>query len=326
MSAKTMRAIIYKEYGTPDVLELQEVAKPSPKEKEVLVRVYATTVNRTDCGVLSGKPLIFRLFLGGWLRPKNQIAGTTYAGQVEAVGSQVSTFKKGDRVFGFHDHGLGAYAQYLTIAADKEIALLPDNCTYEQGAASTEGAHYALNFLNKIKLEKGQKVLVNGATGAIGSATVQLLKYDGIEVTAVGNTKNLDLLKQIGADTIYNYEQEDFTQKGGKYQFVLDAVGKSTFAKCKPLLLPNGAYISSELGPNAQNLYLPLLTKFSDKKVIFPIPSDLKKSILFIQKLLAAGKYHPVIDDKQYSLDEIAEAFKYVATGEKTGNVVIKIP
>jgi len=233
MSTKTMTAIIYKEYGTPEVLQLATIKKPSPKKNEVLVRVYATTVNRTDCGVLSGKPLIFRIFLGGWIRPKEQIAGTTYAGQVEAVGSEVSEFKEGDRVFGFHDHGLRAYAQYMTIDANKEIALLPDNCTYEQGAASTEGAHYALNFLNKIKLEKGQKVLVNGATGAIGSAAVQLLKYYGVEVTAVGNTKNLALLKQIGADTVYNYEQEDFTKKEGKYQFVLDAVGKSEFAKCK---------------------------------------------------------------------------------------------
>lgn len=326
MSAKTMKAIIYQEYGTPEVLQLQEVAKPSPKDKEVLVRVYATTVNRTDCSVLSGKPLIFRLFLGGLTRPKNQIAGTTFAGQVEAVGQQVSNYKKGDRVFGFHDHGLGAYAQYLTIGADKEIALLPANCTYEQGAASTEGAHYALNSLNKIKLEKGQKVVVNGATGAIGSATVQLLKYYGIEVTAVGNTKNLALLKEIGADTVYNYEQEDFTQKGDKYHFVLDTVGKSTFAKCKPLLLPNGVYISSELGPNAENLYLPLLTMFSNKKVIFPIPHDVKKSISLIQELLAADKYHPVIDDKQYSFNELAEAFKYAASGEKTGNLVIKVP
>ena len=326
MSAKTMKAIIYEEYGTPEVLQLKEVPKPSPNENEVLVRVYATTVNRTDCGVLSGRPLIFRLFLGGWLRPKDQIAGTTFAGQVEAVGAQVSNLKKGDRVFGFHDHGLGAYAQYLTIAADKEIALLPDNCTYEQGAASTEGAHYALNFLNKVQLEKGQTVLVNGATGAIGSAAVQLLKYYGLKVTAVGNTKNLGLLKQIGADKIYDYEQEDFTQKGDKYQYVLDAVGKSTFAKCKPLLLPNGVYVSSELGPNAQNLYLPLLTKFSDKKVIFPIPSNIKKSILFIQQLLAAGQYHPVIDDRQYTFSELTEAFKYALSGQKTGNVVIKIP
>jgi len=325
MPTKTMTAIIYKNYGTPEELQLATVDKPIPKENEVLVRVYATTVNRTDCSVLSGRPFIFRFFIGGLMRPKNQIAGTTFAGQIEAVGQKVTAFKKGDRVFGFHDHGLGAYAQYLTIDAQKEIALLPDSCSYEQGAASTEGAHYALNFLNKIDLEKGQKVLVNGATGAIGSAVVQLLKYEGIEVTAVGNTKNLALLKEIGADKIYNYEQEDFTQKGDQYHFVLDAVGKSTFAKCKPLLLPNGAYISSELGPGAENIYLPLLTSFSNKKVIFPIPSDVKKSISFIQKLLAEGKFKPVIEDKTYSLPQIAEAFKYVATGQKTGNVVVKI-
>lgn len=317
-----MKAITRSQYGSPKVLILKEIERPIPKDNEVLIRVHATTVNRTDCGILYGKPYLIRAFTG-LFRPSDAVPGTDFAGQIEAVGKQVTDFKIGDRVWGLNDEGLCSQAQYMTIVADQAITTIPDSFSYDEAAASAEGAHYAYNFINKVDIQKGTKVVVNGATGAIGSAAVQLLKYVGAYVTAVGNTKNMDLIKSLGADKSYNYEKEDFTQDEEQYDFVFDAVGKSTFGKCKRLLKPKGVYISSELGPNAENLYLPLLTKIKGgKRVIFPIPSNRKRSILFIKKMMEAGAYQSVIDRK-YPMEEIQAAYQYVESGEKTGNVVI---
>ncbi|HKO79165.1 MAG TPA: NAD(P)-dependent alcohol dehydrogenase, partial [Chitinophagaceae bacterium] len=195
----------------------------------------------------------------------------------------------------------------------------------EQAAASPEGAHYAYNCITKIKVEAGQKVLVNGASGAIGSSAVQLLKHFGIDVTAVCNTKNLALVKSLGADRVIDYTKEDFTRDDQKFHFILDTVGKSTFGKCKPLLLPGGVYISSELGPRWENIYLPIITAITGgKKVIFPVPVNIKRSIALIKNLLEQGKFKPVIDRK-YPLEKIAEAYNFVVTGQKTGNVVISL-
>jgi NADPH:quinone reductase-like Zn-dependent oxidoreductase len=188
-----MKAVVYTKYGPPEVLQLKEIEKPVPGDKEVLVRIYATTVNRTDCATIRAKPFFARLFTG-ILKPKKQIPGTEFAGKIEEIGKDVASFKVGDKVFGFDDQGSGAHAQYATISEDKALATIPENITYEQAAASTEGAHYAYNFIKKLKLESGQKVLVNGATGAIGSAAVQLLKYSNVNVTAVCNTKNIELV------------------------------------------------------------------------------------------------------------------------------------
>ena len=318
-----MKAIVYTKYGPPEVLQLKEVDKPVPKDNEVLVSVKATTVNRTDCAMLRAKPFIMRFFTG-LFKPNNPILGTEFAGEVEAVGKNVSFFKVGDKVFGFNDMGLSAYAQYLIIPEDKALTAIPDNITYEQAAASTEGAHYAYNMINKVNLKPGQKVLVNGASGAIGSAAVQLLKYFGADVVAVCNTKNIALVKGLGADRVIDYTAADFTKESEKYDFIFDAVGKSSFTKCRPLLNPGGVYISSELGWMAQNIFFALAKPIMGKKVIFPIPKDIKGSIVLIKKLMEEGKFKTVID-RQYPLEQIAEAYRYVETGEKTGNVVITL-
>jgi len=319
-----MKAIVYTKYGSPDVLQLKEVAKPTPKDNEVLVKIYATTVNRTDCATIRAKPFFARL-LTGIFKPKKQIPGTEFAGNIEAVGKNVRFLKVGDKVFGFDDQGSGSHAQYMTISEDKALTTIPRNITYEQAAASTEGAHYAYNFIKKVNLKSGQKVLVNGATGAIGSAAVQFLKYFGVNVTAVCNTKNIELVKSLGANKVIDYTKEDFTKDDQNYSFIFDTVGKSSFAKCKPLLQPGGVYISSELGYMAQNLFLALITPIiGNKKVIFPIPTDCRGSILFIKKLIEKGKFKAVIDRK-YPLEQIVEAYRYVEKGQKIGNVVITV-
>jgi NADPH:quinone reductase-like Zn-dependent oxidoreductase len=319
-----MKAVMHKEYESPSVLNIQNTDKPSPKDNEILIRVYATTVNRTDCAMLSAKPFIMRFFTG-LLKPKNPILGTDFAGQIEAVGKNVISFKIGDRVFGLDDSGLSSHAQYMTLQEDKAIAIMPINSSYEEAAASLEGAHYAYNIINKVIIEKNQKILVNGATGAIGSALVQLLKYYGATVTAVCNTKNMALVKSLGAAFVIDYSKEDFAKPDQKYAFVFDAVGKSSFAKCRPLLESGGIYISTELGWMAENLFYALFSPLiGNKKVIFPIPTDCKISVLLIKKLIEEGSFKAVID-RTYLLDDIAEAFTYVAKGEKTGNVVINL-
>ena len=317
-----MKALVYNKYGSPDVLQLKEVDKPSPKSNEVLIRVYATTVNRTDCATVRAKPFFMRL-VTGLFAPKKQIPGTDFAGKIEAIAEDVTSFSVGDKVFGFDDLGLSSHAQYLALAEDKALATIPENISYEQAAASIEGAHYAYNFINKVRIEGAQKILVNGATGAIGSAAVQLLKAFGADVTAVCNSKNPELVKSLKADRVIDYEKEDFTQQNQKYDFVFDTVGKSSFGKCKPILNAGGIYISSELGWMYQNVLFALFTPFiGDKKVIFPVPTDIKGSVLLIKKLIEEEKFKAVIDRK-YPLEEIAGAYRYVEKGHKTGNVVI---
>lgn len=319
-----MKAITRTTYGGPEVLQLKEIPKPIPKENELLIRVHATTINRTDCGILTGKPYIIRAFTG-LTKPSDLVPGTDFAGQVESVGKNVKSFKLGDRVWGLHDEGLASQAEYMTIRADKAVTRIPEKVSYEEAVVCAEGAHYAYNFLNKFKIDNSSKVLVNGATGAIGSAAVQLLKYYGATVTAVGNTKNIELIKSLGADKVYDYQKEDFTQDTERYHFVLDAVGKSTFSKCKHLLLPKGIYVSSELGPNAQNLYLPLITKLKGgKRVVFPLPINCKRSIIFLTELLETGKFKGVVD-KVYQPEQIMEAYNYVLSGQKTGNVILSM-
>jgi len=317
-----MKAAYYTRYGSPEVLSVQEVEKPIPQENEVLVRVEATTVNRTDCANLTAKPFIMR-FVNGLTKPNRPIPGTDFVGRIEAIGASVKSFKVGDRVWGFHDTGLSSQAEYLCFSEEKGIALAPDTLPCERAAASLEGAHYACNIINKVTLAPGQKALVNGATGAIGSALLQFLKYHGLYVTAVCNTQNIDLIKSLGADKIIDYTRQDLTDDDGLYDFVFDAVGKSTFGRCKPLLKKKGIYISSELGPGSQNIFLALFTPLTGgKKVIFPIPSKIRDSLAFSRKLIDQEKFNPVID-RVYPLEKVAEAYQYVMMGQKTGNVVL---
>jgi len=324
-----LKAIVYTQYGSPDVLQLKDVEKPVPKDFELLITVRATTVNRTDCANLRAKPAIMRISMG-LLKPKKQILGTEFAGHVEAIGKAVTSFKVGDHVFGFDDSGLSSYAEYMVISEDKALTTMPKGVTFSQAAACIEGAHYAYNFINKVDLKRGHKVLINGASGGIGTATVQLLKYFEADITAVCNTKNIELIRSLGAKRIIDYTKEDFTKDNERFDFVFDSVGKSSFGKCKSLLKSGGIYISSELGWMIQNLFYALVTALfgslpgqSGRKVKFPYPSNIKRSVLLIKKLIEEGKYKSVID-RSYSFEQIAEAFKYVEKGQKTGNVVIK--
>jgi len=317
-----MQALICSKYGPPAEMELKEVTIPEPADNEVLIKVQAGSVNRTECAYIAARPFFARLFTG-LFRPKKKIPGTEFAGEITACGKKVTAFKKGQRVFGLHDPVAGSHAAYMTLTEDKALTTIPDNISYKEAAVSTEGAHYALSFIDKIKLKKEHHVLINGASGGIGSAALQLVKYYGAKATAVCNTKNIERIKSLGADRVIDYLKEDFTRDDQKYHFIFDAVGKSTFAKCKPLLHPRGVYMSSELGPGGQNIFLPLLTAlFPGKKVIFPAPLRRRQNVLLIRDLLQQGLYRPLID-REFPLQQIIEAYQYVEQGLKTGNVVI---
>jgi len=319
-----MRAIIHTKYGPPEVAELMEVDKPVPKAGEVLIKVYVTTVNRTDCGFRSAEYFISRFF-SGLFRPKYNTLGNEFAGEIDEIGSAVTLFRKGDKVFGYNDIKFGAHAEYMTMAEDGAITTMPENLTYEESAPITEGAHYALCDIRAANVKNGQNILIYGATGAIGSAAVQLVKFFGATVTAVCNTKNVNLLKFLGADVVIDYTQQDFTRTDQVFDFIFDAVGKSSFGKCKAILKKKGIYISTELGKNSENVFLALLTPFfGGKKVLFPVPSIKKEDVVFLKELVEAGRYKPVID-RRYPLEQIVEAYRFVETGQKTGNVVITL-
>lgn len=319
-----MKAAVYHSYGPPDVVRIEEVQKPSPGPGEVLVKVYASTVNRTDCGFRSAEYFISRFF-SGLFKPKFHILGNEFAGIIEAVGNDVKQFKVGDRVFGYNDTKFGAHAEYLTIAESDAISTIPENLTFEQAVPILEGSHYALCDLRAAKVSKGQDVMIYGATGAIGSAAVQLSKYFGAKVTAVCNTQNVEVVKSLGADQVIDYMTQDYTQTQQKFDLIFDAVGKSSFAKCKPLLKQHGIYVSTELGKNSENIFLALLTPLSKgKKVIFPLPTINKDDVNFLKSLVESGDFKPLID-RTYNLDDIVEAYKYVETRQKVGNVVISI-
>ena len=319
-----MKAIIYTKYGPPEVAKLMEVTKPMPKDIEVLVKVYASTVNRTDSGFRSAEYFISR-FWSGILKPKYPILGCEFSGEIEEIGESVSEFNIGDKVFGFNDQCFGGHGEYLTITETAAIATMPDNLSFDETAALTEGAHYALVNIRAAKVERGQSVLVYGATGAIGSAAVQLLKHFGAIVTAVCNTKNVELVRNLGADTVIDYQTQDFTKTINKFEFIFDAVGKSSFGQCKPLLTEKGIYISTELGKNGENILFALTTPlWGGKKLLFPIPTITKKDVIFLKELAEKGEYRPVIDRK-YKLEQIVEAYRYVESGQKTGNVILNI-
>ena len=321
-----MKAAVHTTYGPPEVVRIAEVDKPTASDREVLVKVHATTVNRTDCGFRAGKPFVVR-FLSGLSKPRVTVNGSEFAGVVEAVGRGVMSFKVGDDVFGFSEvPRFGAHAEYLSMPEDGPIATMPANVTYAQAAPSTEASRYALDVIRGAKVRSGQQVLVNGATGAIGSAAVQLLKSLGATVTAVCDTRNIELVKGLGADRIIDYTAEDFTKDEQTYDVVLDAVGKSSFGRCSRLLKPGGVYLSSDLGPLSQNPILALVTPLlGGKKVLFPIPWKYHQEIVMhLKEMIESGDFKPIID-RRYRLDQIVEAYRYVETGQKIGNVVITV-
>jgi NADPH:quinone reductase-like Zn-dependent oxidoreductase len=317
-----MRAVVHDRYGPPEVLRLEDVERPVPKDDEVLVRVHATTVNRSDCGWRSAKPFITRYFTG-LRRPKRRILGSELAGEVEAVGAAVSQFAVGDQVFGAA--GFGAHAEFVCIGEDRPLAHKPAGMTFEEAAAVCDGGIIALACLRKADLRKERSILIYGASGSIGTAAVQLAKYFEADVTAVCNTKNLELVRSLGAHRVIDYTQEDFTKNGETYDVVFDAVGKHSFRRCRRSLRPGGIYIETDLGFLWHVPLLALMTRrIGDKRVTLPVPEYTKKDVLFLKELIEAGNYRAVID-RSDPLEQVVEATRYVETGQKTGNVVLTV-
>jgi NADPH:quinone reductase-like Zn-dependent oxidoreductase len=287
------------------------------------VKIHATTVNRTDCGIRAGKPFFVRLIFG-LRRPKQRILGTELAGEVEAVGAAVSAFAVGDQVFGSTAaFKSGTHAEFVCISEHGPLALKPAAMTFEEAAAVTDGAVLALMCLESVHLRSGQSIVVYGASGAIGTAGVQLAKHFGAEVTAVCSTKNVELVRSLGADRVIDYTQEDFTKSGHTYDVIFDAVGKQSFSRCKSSLKRGGAYVATD---GLQNIFLALWTsRIGDKRVLFPIPPHYtKETVLLIKELIEGGKFRAVID-RYYPLEDVVEATRYVETEQKTGNVVLTI-
>ena len=314
-----MRAVVIDRYGAPDVQRLAEVERPIPEDDQVLVKVHATTVNRTDCGFRSAKPFLARFFTG-LLRPKRRILGMELAGEVAAVGAAVSEFEVGDQVFGVK--GFGAHAEFTVIKESSPLAHKPAGMTFEEAAAVCDGACSALSCLRNADLRKGRSILVYGAAGSIGTAAVQLARYFEADVTAVCNTKNVDLVRSLGADEVIDYLQEDFTKNGQTYDVIFDAVGKQTFRRCRGSLKPGGMYIATD---GFRNIAWALWTRrIGDKRARLGIARYKKADVLFLKELIEAGRYRAVID-RSYPLEDVVEATRYVETQQKTGNVVLTV-
>ena len=323
-----MKAIVCTRYGTPDVLQLKEVEKPTPKDNEVLIRVYATTATAAHGMMRKGRPFIGRFFTG-LTRPKNPIPGTELAGKIEAVGKDVKLFKKGDQVFGETGVGGGCYAEYICLAEGEPLAIKPTNLTYGEAAAVLDGASTALHFLrDKGNIQSGQDVLINGASGSVGTSAVQVARYFGAEVTGVCSTTNVELVESLGADKVIDYTREDFTRTGQTYDIIFDTVGKSSFSRCKGSLKHIGVYLSTvpTLAIYPQMLWT---SKIGSKRAIIAAAglrssSEKTKGLVFLKELLEAGEIKPVID-RRYPLKQTAEAHRYVDKGHKKGNVVIAV-
>ncbi|WP_117879576.1 NAD(P)-dependent alcohol dehydrogenase [Aureibaculum luteum] len=323
-----MKAIITTKYGSPDVLQLRNVEKPVPKDNEVLIKIYAATITTAGTMMRTGYPLIGRLFMG-LTKPKNAIAGTGFSGKIEAIGEKVQLFKIGDSVFGESLFHFGTHAEYVCIEEEGIIALKPENISYEEAAVVGDGHITSMNFLKKLaKIKVGQRILINGASGSLGTAAVQIAKHFGAEITAVCSTRNLELVKSLGADNVIDYTHEDFTNNGKTYDIIYDTVGKSTFAKCKNSLTKNGAFISPVLSMSL--LFQMVKTAiFGSKKALFSatgtLPIETIRTFLIeIKELMENGQLRSVID-RHYSLEQVADAHRYIETGHKTGNVVLSI-
>jgi NADPH:quinone reductase-like Zn-dependent oxidoreductase len=324
-----MRAVVYDRYGPPDVLRIEDVEQPVPMPNEVLVKVHATTVNRSDCATREANrrsglatSVISRL-VSGIRGPRQRILGTELAGEVAAVGATVTEFAVGDRVFGASGFRFGAHAEFTCMAESARIAHMPAGASFEEAAAVCDGGLNALWCLRQGGLRKGQRILVYGASGSIGTAAVQLARHFEADVTAVCGTKNLELVRSLGAHRVIDYTQQDFTQNGEIYDVILDAVGKHSFRRCRGSLKPGGVYLPTD---GFENLLLSLWTpRFGEKKVIFALPPRYtKQDVLFLKELIEAGRYRAVID-RRYPMEDVIEATRYVETEQKTGNVVLTI-
>lgn len=323
-----MKAIVCTKYGSPDVLQFQEVAKPVPKDNEVLVKVHATTVTAADTMMRKGTPFYARFFLG-LTKPKNPIMGTGFAGEIDAVGKDVTQFKEGDQVFGETGVNFGANAEYVRVPADGVLTTMPANTTYQEAAPVCDGAITSMNFLKEIgHVQSGQKVLINGASGGLGTAAVQLAKHFGAEVTGVCSTKNVEMVKALGADAVVDYTKEDFTKTGQTYDIIYDTIGKSSFSHCKPALTAKGVYLSPVLK-------MPLLAQMlitsiaGSKKAKFSATgmrpaSELRVLLQELKEMMEAGSLTTIMDTS-YPLEQTAEAHRYVETGRKKGNVTIVV-
>lgn len=302
-----MRAIICTKYGSPDVLQLKDIAKPSPKDHEIQIKIHATTVTSGDCRVRgSNVPFLYwvpmRLFLG-FRKPRNSVLGVELAGEVTAIGKEVKQFKLGDQVYAINGLSFGAHAQYICLSEEDPVALKPFNATYEEAAAIPFGGTTALYFLRKGNIKRGMKVLIYGASGAVGTAAVQLAKYFGAEVTGVCSTTNVEFAKSLGAEHVIDYMKEDFTRTSQRYDLILDAVGKVSKGQCRHLLAPSGTYVTVE----GQG-----------------IARVTAKDLILLKELMEAGEMQAVID-RRFALEQIQEAYRYVETGRKRGNVVITV-
>jgi NADPH:quinone reductase-like Zn-dependent oxidoreductase len=330
-----MKAIVCTKYGPPEVLHLEEVTKPAPKDNEILIQIHATSVNFGDLlarnfkEISPGKfsmPLLFWFFAKmyfGFTKPKITILGSEFAGEIESAGKDVKSFKQGDQVFGYLGQSMGAYAEYLCMPENGCVAIKPGNMTYEEAAVVPYGAIMALNLLRKVNIQPRQKVLVNGASGGIGSAAVQLARYFGADVTGVCGTLRLEYVKSLGADKVIDYTKEDFTQSGETYDLIFDILGKSSFSGCKSSLKQNGRYLLASF--KMKQLFQMLWTSMiGSKKVICALAIDKQEDLIFIKELIEAGKIKSVID-RRYPLEQTAEAHRYIEKGHKKGSVVINV-
>ncbi|MBZ0296638.1 MAG: NAD(P)-dependent alcohol dehydrogenase [Anaerolineae bacterium] len=323
-----MKAVVQTKYGSPDVLQIQEMAKPVPQANEVLIKIYATTVETTDTIFRGGKDFSARLATG-IRKPKAAVPGSEFAGEIEAVGEEVTRFKVGDRVFGTAAPNVGAHAEYICLPEDSAIAHKPANLSYEEAVSIHPGALTALpNLIGAANIQRGQKILIIGASGSIGASAVQLAKHFGAHVTGVCSTPNVELVKSLGADRVIDYKQEDYTQSGDTYDIVFDSVGKSSFSQAKRVLKPEGIYLTTVISPTILRQMM-WTSKFGSQKakIVFAglRPTAEKNDYLtLLLELLEAGQFRPLID-RCYPLEQIAEAHRYVETGRKKGNVVITI-
>jgi len=330
-----MKAIVYTKYGPPDVLQLKEVEKPTPKDNEILIRVYATPVNYGDITTRNFRKISPRKFtmplplwlpvriMFGFRKPRKKILGSEFSGEIEAIGKDVKLFRKGDQVFAYRGMSMGANAEYICMPEDGMVAIKPANMTYEEAAAVPYGGIMALSILRKVNIQSGQKVLINGASGGIGSLAVQLAKYFGAEVTGVCSTPRLEYVKSLGANKVIDYTKEDFTKSGERYDLIFDILGKSSFSRCKSSLTQNGRYLLASFG--MRHLVQMLRTSIiGSKKVICALASEKSEDLIFLKELVEAGKIKSVID-RCYPLEQTAEAHRYVEKGQKTGNVVITV-
>ncbi len=331
-----MKAIVYERYGSPDVLELKEVEKPTPKDNEILIRIYATSVNYGDIVTRNFKNIPLRKFnmpipmvfptriMFGIRKPRKKILGNEFAGEIEAVGKDVKRFKEGDQVFGYRGESMGAYAEHLCMPEKGLVAPKPANMTYEEAAVVPYGALMALKILRKVNIQSGQKVLVNGASGGIGSAAVQLAKHHfGAEVTGVCGTPRLEFVKSLGADKVIDYTKEDFTQSGESYDIIFDILGKSSFSRCKGSLKRDGRYLLASF--KTRQIFQMLGTKIiGRKKVICALAFPKAEDLIFIKELIEAGKIKAIID-RRFPLDQASEAHLYVEKGQKKGHIVITV-